>query len=120
MSNFSTRVVDFYSFLQKHKTLHSLPPLPEDGEVADREIIDDPQHTARAEDDTATSRQSANSSDKETESEAVESSQSPPSAASPTNKRKRDDLTDTGTSPGKAPVDDGLNFDIFATALVSS
>jgi len=107
--------------LQKHKTLHSLPPLPEDGEVVDREIIDDPQHTARAEDDTATSRQSENSSDKETESEAVESSQSPPAAASPSKKRKRDDLVDTGASPsGKAPVDDCLGFNIFEAALISS
>src|SRR6266567_557187 len=83
-------------------------PLPEDGEVEDRDVVnDDTQDVSRTENEMAGSHRSAASSDKETESEAVESSRSPPSAASPRNKRKREDLEDSGTSPaGKRPVEE--------------
>jgi hypothetical protein len=113
--------------LQKHQFLSSLPPLPEDGEVEERTIVtDDNQGTSRPESEVAGSHKSAASSE-EVETEASESLRSLPSAASPKNKRKREELQDSGTSKaGKSPIEEtspekeGKTFNPYDDALVSS
>jgi hypothetical protein len=107
--------------LQKHQFLSSLPPLPEDGEVEERTVV-----TERPESEVAGSHKSAASSE-EVETEASESSRSLPSAASPKNKRKREELQDSGTSEaGKSPIEEtspekeGKTFNPYDDALVSS
>ncbi|KAK1646812.1 hypothetical protein QYE76_064617 [Lolium multiflorum] len=113
---------------QNHKTASPLPPLPEGGEVEERAIVtDDNQGTSRLESETAVSRKSAASSEKEVETEATASTHSPPPAASPTNKRKRDEVVDSGTSKAGAsraeevvPDAEGKTFNPYDDALVSS
>ncbi|KAK1653490.1 hypothetical protein QYE76_071295 [Lolium multiflorum] len=109
---------------KKHQFLSSLPPLPEDGEVEERTVVtDDNQGTSRPESEVAGSHQSAASSE-EVETEASESSRSLPSAASPKNKRKREELQDSGTSKaGKSPIEEtspekeGKTFNPYDDAL---
>ncbi|KAK1648049.1 hypothetical protein QYE76_065854 [Lolium multiflorum] len=92
---------------QKPPTLSSLPPLPEGGEVDERTVItDESQESSHPEAEVAGSHKSAASSEKDTESEASESVCSPPSAVSPTNKRKRDEVEDSDTSkPSESPAE---------------
>ncbi|KAK1683313.1 hypothetical protein QYE76_044161 [Lolium multiflorum] len=113
---------------KKHQVISSLPPLPEGGEVEERTVVtDDNQGTSRPESEVAGSHKSAASSEREVESEASESTRSLPSAASPKNKRKRDEVADSGTSKeGKSPVEEtspeeeGKAFNPYDDALVSS
>jgi hypothetical protein len=117
-----------FSALQKHQVLSSLPPLPEGGEVEERTVVtDDNQGTSRPESEVAGSHKSAASSEREIESEASELTRSRPSAASPNNKRKRDEIADSGTSKaGKSPVEETSPeeeekaFNPYDDALVSS
>jgi hypothetical protein len=68
-----------FLFFQNHQITSSLPPLPEGGEVDDRDIVaDDAQATSRPESETAGSHKSAGSSERESESEATESAHSLP------------------------------------------
>ncbi|KAK1630874.1 hypothetical protein QYE76_005189 [Lolium multiflorum] len=116
------------SGISKHQFLSSLPPLPEGREVEERTVVtDDNQGTSRPKSEVAGSHKSAASSEKEVESEAYESSRSLPSAASPKNKRKRDELEDSGTSKaGESPVQETSpekekkSFNPYEDALVSS
>ena len=113
--------------MQNHPTLVCLPPLPEGGEVEERAVVtDDNQGTSRPESETAGSRKSAVSSEKE-DSEATGSAHSPPPATSPRNKRKRDEVVDsgpskTGTPPAEevAPTEKRTTFDPYTDALISS
>ncbi|KAK1694688.1 hypothetical protein QYE76_011385 [Lolium multiflorum] len=113
---------------KKHQFLSSLPPLPEGGEVEERTVVtDNNQGTSRPESEVAGSHKSAASSEKEVETEASESSRSLPSAASPNNKRKRDELEDSGTSKaGESPIQETSpekqkkSFNPYEDALVSS
>ncbi|KAK1649005.1 hypothetical protein QYE76_066810 [Lolium multiflorum] len=113
---------------QNHATASPLPPLPEGGEVEERAVVtDDNQGTSRPESDAAGSRKSAASSEKDAEAEATSSTRSPPSAASPRSKRKRDEAVDTGTSKAGAAhaeetVPDAKKkaLDLYEAALVSS
>jgi hypothetical protein len=117
----------FFRF-QDHQVTSSLPPLPEGGEVQDRDIVaDDVKGTSRPESEVVGSHKSAASSEREAESEASESTHSLPAAASPTNKRKRDEVANSGTSKaGKSPIEktspeeEGKTFNPYDDALVSS
>jgi hypothetical protein len=108
--------------------LPSLPPLPEGREVEERTVItDESQGTSRPEIEVAGSHKSAASSEKEIESEASESTQSLPSVVSLTNKRKRDEVADSGTSKADkspleetAPEEEEKPFNPYDDALVSS
>ncbi|KAK1607094.1 hypothetical protein QYE76_030767 [Lolium multiflorum] len=84
--------------LVNHPNLVSLPPLPED------------------------SRKSAGSIEKEAASEGTASAQSPPPAVSPKNKRKRNDVEDSGTSkPEEAvPSHQKAAYDPYLESLISS
>ncbi|KAK1662162.1 hypothetical protein QYE76_050321 [Lolium multiflorum] len=68
------------------------------------------------------SRKSAGSDEKEGASEATASAQSPPPAVSPKNKRKRNDVEDSGTSkPEKAvPSRQKAAYDPYLETLISS
>ncbi|KAK1625824.1 hypothetical protein QYE76_000139 [Lolium multiflorum] len=89
---------------KNHQILSSLPPLPEGGEVDERIVVtDDSQAPSRPESEVAGSHKSAASSER-SESEASESVRSPPSAVSPKNKRKRDEIEDSGTSKATEPA----------------
>ncbi|KAK1620330.1 hypothetical protein QYE76_025847 [Lolium multiflorum] len=71
------------------------------GEVDERAIVtDDSQESSRPESEVAGSHKSTASFEKETKSDPSESgrSVSPPLAVSPRNKRKRDEVEDSGTS----------------------
>ncbi|KAK1619064.1 hypothetical protein QYE76_024581 [Lolium multiflorum] len=82
-----------------HPNLVSLPPLPEGGEVEERAVIsDDNQEAPSFVNEPADSRKSAGSAEKDAASEGTASAQSLPPAVSPRNKRKRDDVEDSGTS----------------------
>ncbi|KAK1695538.1 hypothetical protein QYE76_012235 [Lolium multiflorum] len=113
---------------ENHPVLASLPPLPEGGEVEERTVVtDDNQGASRLESETAGSRRFAASSEKDAEAKATSSTHSPPSAASPTNKRKRDDAVNSGTSKAGAsraeeviPDAGKKTFDPYEDALVSS
>ncbi|KAK1608741.1 hypothetical protein QYE76_032414 [Lolium multiflorum] len=113
---------------QNHATASPLPPLPEGGEVEERAVVtDDNQATSRPESEAAFSRKSAASSEKDAEAEATSSTRSPPSAASPRSKRKRDEAVDTGTSKAGASLADKTapnageeTLDLYDAALVSS
>ncbi|KAK1633085.1 hypothetical protein QYE76_007400 [Lolium multiflorum] len=113
---------------KNHQVLASLPPLPEGGEVEERAIVtDDNQGTSRPESEIVGSHKSAASSEREIDSEASESTRSLPSAASPTNKRKRDVVADSGASKAnKAPLreispeEEERPFNPYDDALVSS
>ncbi|KAK1609637.1 hypothetical protein QYE76_033310 [Lolium multiflorum] len=111
-----------------HPVLASLPPLPEGGEVEERAVVtDDNQGTSRPDSEVAGSQKSAASLEKEIETEATSSTRSSLPAASPKNKRKRDEIVDSGTSKasaahaGEAAPDAGKKtFDPYEAALVSS
>ncbi|KAK1696260.1 hypothetical protein QYE76_012957 [Lolium multiflorum] len=113
---------------QNHATASPLPPLPEGGEVEERAVVtDDNQGASRPESETAGSRKSAASSEKDAETEATASTHSPPPAASPKNKRKRNEVVDSGTSKagaaraGETAPDAGKKaFDPYEAALISS
>ncbi|KAK1678045.1 hypothetical protein QYE76_038893 [Lolium multiflorum] len=101
-----------------HPVLASLPPLPEDGEVEDRTVVDDDnQGTSRPASEVAGSHKFAASA----ESEATASTHSPP-PASPKNKRKRSEVKDSGTSNAEEtdPSDRKAAFNPYTDALVSS
>ncbi|KAK1667816.1 hypothetical protein QYE76_055975 [Lolium multiflorum] len=108
---------------ENHPDLVSLPPLPEGGEVEERAIVtDDSQGTSRPESEAAGSRKSAVSSEKEDDSEATASTHSLPPAVSPKNKRKRNEVEDSGTSKAEevGPSEGKTTFDPYLDALVSS
>ncbi|KAK1630199.1 hypothetical protein QYE76_004514 [Lolium multiflorum] len=108
---------------EDHPVLASLPPLPEGGEVEDRTVVDDDnQGTSRPESEVTGSHKSAASSEKDADSEATASTHSLPLAVSPRNKRKRDDVEDSGTSKAEeaAPSNRKAAFDPYLDALVSS
>ncbi|KAK1643232.1 hypothetical protein QYE76_061037 [Lolium multiflorum] len=108
---------------QNHPVLASLPPLPEGGEVEERTVVDDDnQGTSRPESEVAGSQKSAASSEKEAESEATASTRSLPSAVSPRNKRKRDEIADSGASKAEeaGPSERKAAFNPYDDALVSS
>ncbi|KAK1625994.1 hypothetical protein QYE76_000309 [Lolium multiflorum] len=112
---------------KNHPVLASLPPLPEDGEVEEQAVVtDDNQGTSRPESEIAGSQKSAASSERE-DSEATASTHSLPSAVSPRNKRKRDEVDNSGTSktgapPAEevAPTEERTTFNPYEDALVSS
>ncbi|KAK1660283.1 hypothetical protein QYE76_048442 [Lolium multiflorum] len=86
-----------------------------------------PEGTSRPESEVAGSHKSAASSEKEVESEATTSTHSLPSAISPSNKRKRDKVADSGTSKAGAshaeevvPTEGRTTFNPYEDALVSS
>jgi hypothetical protein len=68
------------------------------------------------------SLKSAGSSEKEAASEGTASAQSPPPAVSPRNKRKRDDVEDSGTSKAEeaVPSRQKAAYDPYLEALISS
>ncbi|KAK1696457.1 hypothetical protein QYE76_013154 [Lolium multiflorum] len=106
-----------------HPNLVSLPPLPEGGEVEERAVIsDDNQDAPSFVTEPADSRKSAGSDEKEGASEATASAQSPPPAVSPKNKRKRNDVEDSGTSkPEEAvPSRQKAAYDPYLETLISS
>ncbi|KAK1644572.1 hypothetical protein QYE76_062377 [Lolium multiflorum] len=108
---------------ENHPDLVSLSPLPEGGEVEERAVVtDDNQGTSRPESEAAGSRKSAVSSEKEVDSEATSSTHSLPPAVSPKNKRKRNEVEDSGTSKAEevGPSEGKKAFDPFLDALVSS
>ncbi|KAK1615073.1 hypothetical protein QYE76_020590 [Lolium multiflorum] len=113
---------------ENHPVLASLPPLPEGGEVEERAVItDDNQGTSRPDSEVAGSQKSVASSEKEIETEATASTRSSLPAASPKNKRKRDEVVDSGTSKagaaraGETAPDVGKRaFNPYEDALVSS
>jgi vacuolar-type H+-ATPase subunit H len=108
--------------------LASLPPLPEGGEVEERTVVeDDNQGTSRPDSEVAGSQKSAASLEKEADSEATASTHSSLPAASPKNKRKRDEVVDSGTSKAgavhveeTAPDVGKRAFNPYEDALVSS
>ncbi|KAK1605740.1 hypothetical protein QYE76_029413 [Lolium multiflorum] len=106
-----------------HPNLVSLPPLPKGGEVEERAVIaEDNQDAPSFVTEPADSRKSAGSDEKEGASEATASSQSPPPAVSPKNKRKRNDAEDSGTSkPEEAvPSRQKAAYDPYLETLISS
>ncbi|KAK1619767.1 hypothetical protein QYE76_025284 [Lolium multiflorum] len=113
---------------QGHKTASPLPPLPEGGEVEERTVVtDDNQGISRPESEVAGSHKSVASSKKEIESEATASTHSLPSAVSPRNKRKRDEVADSGASKAGTslaeevvPTEERTTFNPYLDALVSS
>ena len=97
----------------------SLPPLPEDGEVEERAVVDDVnQETPSFVNEPADSRKSAGSTEKDAASEDTTSAQSPPPAVSPRNKRKRNDVEDSGTSKAEeaGPSDKKAAFNPYDDA----
>ncbi|KAK1628611.1 hypothetical protein QYE76_002926 [Lolium multiflorum] len=113
---------------ENHPVLASLPPLPEGGEVEERTVVtDNNQGTSRPESEVAGSQKSAASSEKEVDSEATASTHSLPSAVSPRNKRKSDELADSSASKADAspakefgPSEKRTTFNPYEDALVSS
>ncbi|KAK1686763.1 hypothetical protein QYE76_047611 [Lolium multiflorum] len=113
---------------ENHPVLASLPPLPEGGEVEERTVVeDDNQGTSRPDSEVAGSQKSAASLEKEADSEATASTHSSLPAASPKNKRKRDEVVDSGTSKAgtvraeePAPDAGKRAFNPYEDALVSS
>ncbi|KAK1664544.1 hypothetical protein QYE76_052703 [Lolium multiflorum] len=113
---------------ENHPVLASLPPLPEGGEVEERAVVtDDNQGTSRPDSEVADSQKSAASSEKEIETEATSSTRSSLPAASPKNKRKRDEVVDSGTfkagaaRAGETAPDAGKKaFDPYEAALIKT
>ncbi|KAK1642123.1 hypothetical protein QYE76_059928 [Lolium multiflorum] len=108
---------------ENHPVLASLPPLPEGGEFEERTIVtNDNQGTSRPESEVAGSQKSAASSEKEAESEATASTRSLPSAVSPRDKRKRDEVADSGASKAEevGPSEKKTTFNPYEDALASS
>jgi hypothetical protein len=96
--------------------------------VEERTIVtDDNQGTSHPESEVAGFQKPAASSEKEVESEATASTHSLPSAVSPRNKRKMDEVADSGaskagTSPAEevGPSEKKTTFNPYEDALVSS
>ncbi|KAK1663191.1 hypothetical protein QYE76_051350 [Lolium multiflorum] len=87
---------------KNHPSMDSLPPLPEGGDVEERAIVtDDNQEAPSFVNEPADSRKSAGSVEKDAASEDTTSAQTPPPAVSPKNKRKRNEVEDSGTSQPK-------------------
>ncbi|KAK1646214.1 hypothetical protein QYE76_064019 [Lolium multiflorum] len=106
-----------------HPNLVSLPPLPEGGEVEERAVVSDDNPDAPSfTNEPAESRKSAGSDEKEDVSEATASAQSLPPAVSPRNKRKRDDVEDSGTSKvdEAVPSHQKAGYDPYLESLISS
>ncbi|KAK1698110.1 hypothetical protein QYE76_014807 [Lolium multiflorum] len=107
-----------------HPNLVSLPPLPEGGEVEERVVISDDNPDAPSfTNEPVESRKSAGSDKKEDVSEATASAQSlPPAVVSPRNKRKRDDVEDSGTSKvdEAVPSHQKAGYDPYLESLISS
>ncbi|KAK1668507.1 hypothetical protein QYE76_056666 [Lolium multiflorum] len=109
--------------LENHPDLVSLPPLPEGGEVEERAIVtDDNQEAPSFVNEPVDSLKSAGSSEKDGASEGTASAQSPPPAVSPRNKRKRNNVEDSGTSKAKEvdPSRQKATYDPYLESLVSS
>ncbi|KAK1618635.1 hypothetical protein QYE76_024152 [Lolium multiflorum] len=103
--------------LENHPDLVSLPPLPEGGEVEERAIVtDDNQEAPSFVNEPVDSRKSAGSS------EGTASALSPPPAVSPKDKRKRNDVEDSGTSKAEEvdPSRQKATYDPYLESLVSS
>ncbi|XP_071680038.1 uncharacterized protein [Lolium perenne] len=101
----------------------SLPPLPEDGEVEERAVVDDVnQETPSFVNEPADSRKSAGSTEKDAASEDTTSAQSPPPAVSPKSKRKRSNAEDSGTSKPEetAPAPRKAAYDPYIESIISS
>ena len=116
-------LISFPLFGQNHPNLVSLPPLPEGGEVEERTVIsNDNQEASSFVNEPADSRKSAGSDEKEGASEATASAQSPPPAVSPKNKRKRNDVEDSGTSKFDETVlsHQKAGYDPYLESLISS
>ncbi|KAK1594932.1 hypothetical protein QYE76_007566 [Lolium multiflorum] len=108
---------------KNHPDLVSLPPLPEGGEVEERAIVtDDNQEAPSFVNEPVDSLKSAGSSEKDGASEGTASAQSPPPAISPRNKRKRNNVEDSGTSKAKEvdPSRQKATYDPYLESLVSS
>ncbi|KAK1625944.1 hypothetical protein QYE76_000259 [Lolium multiflorum] len=106
-----------------HPNLVSLPPLPEGGDVEERAVISDDNPDAPSfANEPAESRRSAGSDEKEDVSEATASAQSLPPAVSPRNKRKRDDVEDSGTSKvdEAVPSHQKAGYDPYLESIISS
>ncbi|KAK1661098.1 hypothetical protein QYE76_049257 [Lolium multiflorum] len=106
-----------------HPNLVSLPPLPEGGEVEERAVIsDDNQEAPSFVNEPADSRKSAGSAEKDAASEGTASAQSLPPAVSPRNKRKRDDVEDSGTSKvdEAVPSHQKAGYDPYLESIISS
>ncbi|KAK1686665.1 hypothetical protein QYE76_047513 [Lolium multiflorum] len=97
--------------------------LPEGGEVEERAIVtDDNQDAPSFVNEPVDSQKSAGSSEKEAASEGTASAQSPPPAVSPRNKRKRNDVEDSGTSKAEevVPSRQKAIYDPYLESLISS
>nr|XP_051196803.1 uncharacterized protein LOC127310147 [Lolium perenne] len=108
---------------ENHPTMASLPPLPEDGEVEERAVVDDVnQETPSFVNEPADSRKSAGSTEKDAASEDTTSAQSPPPAVSPKSKRKRSNAEDSGTSKPEetAPSPRKAAYDPYIESIISS
>ncbi|XP_071674532.1 uncharacterized protein [Lolium perenne] len=108
---------------ENHPTMASLPPLPEDGEVEERAVVDDVnQETPSFVNEPADSRKSAGSTEKDAASEDTTSAQSPPPAVSPKSKRKRSNAEDSGTSKPEetAPAPRKAAYDPYIESIISS
>ncbi|KAK1678252.1 hypothetical protein QYE76_039100 [Lolium multiflorum] len=108
---------------KNHPTMASLPPLPEDGEVEERAVVDDVnQETPSFVNEPADSRKSAGSTEKDAASEDTTSAQSPPPAVSPKSKRKRSNAEDSGTSKPEetAPAPRKAAYDPYIESIISS
>ncbi|XP_071677107.1 uncharacterized protein [Lolium perenne] len=108
---------------ENHPTMASLPPLPEDGEVEERAVVDDDnQETPSFVNEPADSRKSAGSTEKDAASEGTTSAQSPPPAVSPKSKRKRSNGEDSGTSKPEetAPLPRKAAYDPYVESIISS
>ncbi|KAK1627915.1 hypothetical protein QYE76_002230 [Lolium multiflorum] len=108
---------------KNHPSMDSLPPLPEGGDVEERAIVtDDNQEAPSFVNEPADSRKSAGSVEKDAASEDTTSAQTPPPAVSPKNKRKRNDVEDSGTSQPKetALSPQKAAYDPYLASLISS
>ncbi|KAK1692223.1 hypothetical protein QYE76_008920 [Lolium multiflorum] len=108
---------------KNHPNLVSLPPLPEGGEVEERAVVtDDNQEAPSFVNEPMDSLKSAGSSEKDAASEGTASAQSPPPAVSPRNKRKRNDVDDSGTSKAEevGPSRQKATYDPYLESLISS
>ncbi|KAK1643684.1 hypothetical protein QYE76_061489 [Lolium multiflorum] len=108
---------------KNHPDLVSLPPLPEGGEVEERAIVtDDNQEAPSFVNEPVNSLKSAGSSEKDAASEGTRRHLSPPPAVSPKNKRKRNDVEDSGTSKAEEvdPSHQKATYDPYLESLVSS
>ncbi|KAK1603703.1 hypothetical protein QYE76_027376 [Lolium multiflorum] len=108
---------------KNHPNLVSLPPLPEGGEVEERAVVtDDNQDAPSFVNEPVDSLKSAGSSEKDAASEGTASALSPPPAVSPRNKRKRNDVEDSGTSKAEEvdPSRQKATYDPYLESLISS